>query len=89
MEGYQCGFDCHTLLDKSPTEKIHIPILETVEPFILPDSLGFIGFKAHQELVTYWNLFLWFSVDMTWQNYKLKLFPKFWSKEWLWIELYI
>ena len=58
MEGPQCGFDCRTLLDKSPAETICITILETVEPFILPDSLGFIGFKVHQELATYWNLLL-------------------------------
>ena len=47
MEGPQCEFDCYALLHQSPAEKIGIPVLETVEPFILPDSLSFIVVSKH------------------------------------------
>lgn len=43
MEGPQYELDCYTQLDKSPG----VPILETVKPLILPDSLGFIVISKH------------------------------------------
>lgn len=47
MEGPQCEFDCYLLLHQSSVEKIGIPILEAVEPFILPDSLAFVVVSEH------------------------------------------
>ena len=46
-EASQWEFDYSTLLHQSPAEKIDIPILETVEPFILPESVGFIVVSKH------------------------------------------
>lgn len=42
MEGLSGELDCYTLPDKSPAEKIGTPRLETLDPYLLPDPLGFI-----------------------------------------------
>lgn len=39
--------DCYTLPDKNPAEKIGAPRLETLDPFLLPDPLGFIVASKH------------------------------------------